>query len=481
MKIQEQGKSAMSWSLIDKIFKRGVTFIISIFLARILEPSDFGIVAMSGFFVAFADTFREFGFGQAIVLKQRISNLQLDTLFYVNTAIGVFFTVLLFFLAPVIGEFYNNTLVTSVVKVSSVIFIIKGAHVVTAGLINKDLRYDIFAKAMMVSSIASGSIAILMAYTGFGVWSLVWYSLIGSVVNGIMLWWLTSWRPGFLFQFKSIKGIGKTGLAFLNIGIINNVMDRLDELFIGKVFNESLLGFYSRAKGLQTLPESTLIAPMTRPLFPMFSKVQGNAVEFKKMFDKVVDILFYIIMLIFGVLLLNSSNVILIAYSDKWSQSIPFFSILLFLLPLVPVNLITTAMLKGIGRLKLLTVISILDRLAVILAIPFGYFYGLKEFAIAYVSWKYVTFFVRIYLLDAKMHIQWLRLMSVLAKTVFVFLVAFIPVYFWVKIDNIYVGLVCNSLVFLLVYVIFSKLMKIHGYNYLMDQIIVKFGRIIKR
>lgn len=481
MELKEKGRNAIKWSLIEKFFKRGITFVISIFLARLLDPSDFGLVAICSFFTAFAEVLNSFGLGQAIVQRNDVDNIQLNTVFYINFVLSVVMVSVLWFSAPFISDFYGNPLVTDIIRVLSLGFIFSAFDMVNRSLLNKHLRFSVFAKAMLISSASSGTIAVFLAFGGAGVWSLVLYGLSASFINTICIMIMSDWRPGLQFRLKSMNKLWKTGVGFLNIGIINNVIDRVDTLFIGKIFNESMLGFYNRAKSLQELPQYTLILPVTRPMFPIFSQIQNDKQQFYNTFKVTVSMLFFLVMLIFGLLLLNADNLIIIVYSSKWTESIPFFQILLFLLPILPLNVMTTSMLKGVGRLRLLTLITVLDRFSVFIALPFGYYLGLKEYAVVFVFCKYLVFFIRIYLLQKKVGLKAFVIFYILSKISLVFLVSFVPILIFISISNIYLDTIVNTIVFTTVFFGLSHVLKIKGYQYFMAEIMGLIKAVFKK
>ena len=480
MSLKEKGKNAIKWSLIEKLLKRGITFVISIFLARLLEPADFGLVAMCSFFIAFADALNDFGLGQALVQKKVVDRIQLNTVFYVNISLGLFMFGAMWVAAPYIGQFYDDDMIVNVLRVTSFNFIVKSLTIVNSSMLYKGLKYKVFAKAMFVSSVSSGTVAIIMAYLGFGVWSLVAYGLSSTIINMVAIWYMTKWRPRLEFDLKSIKELWKTGLGFLNIGIINNVVDRLDNLFIGKIFSASVLGFYNRAKGLQELPQYTFILPITRPMFPMFAKIQNDPEKIKDTFFKAIETLSFVVILLFGVMLASADNLIVIIYSDKWVESIPYFKILLFILPLLPVNLVVTSMLKGAGRLKLLTVITVLERASIFFALGFGIKYGLLSYLYAFVGFKYFVFFTRIIIVQKYMHIKLVSVLKVVIEVLSIFGLVILPLLYFVEIDNLYFDTIIKSAVFVVAYTWISALFKIKGFVYMKEEVMKSKGSVFK-
>jgi O-antigen/teichoic acid export membrane protein len=460
--LREKGRIAIKWNLVEKFLKRGVTFIISIFLARLLEPSDFGLLAMISVFTAFAAVFYDFGLGQALIQKKEVSDVQFSTVFFLNVVLGIVVYLLMWFVAPFIASFYENPILIQIIRVSTLTFIFGSTTIVSTALLTKTLNYKVFAKSMFISSVLGGTTGVVLAFLGYGVWSLVFYSLISSLVNMFILWFATPWRPIWAFDFKSIKEIWRKGLGFMNLGIINNVVSRIDNLFIGKVFNANMLGLFNRAKTFWELPQDTFLLPVTRPMFPVFAQIQDEPGKIKESFFQMFYLLNFSMFLVFGIMYLSAENIIVILYSDKWIESVPFLKVMLLLLPILPFSTLITSLLKGVGKIRLLTLITVLDRFSILLALFFGIRYGLLEYLYALVSLKFLVFVLRVVIVHRLFQFGWLKTVLPIFKPGLLFLIPLMVVKF-VSISNIYLEVVFNTLVFLLVFIFLSYLLKIEG------------------
>ena len=457
-----RSRSAIIWSFLEKIMKRGVSFVVSMFLARLLSPSDFGLVAMVGFFTVIASVFADLGIGQALVQKKNVTDIQYSTVFYINVFLGVFIYFTLWGAAPYISKFYGEDIIVEIVRLSAFSFIINSFVAVPSAILFKDLKIKYFAYSMVVSNVLSGGLSVIMAYKGWGVWSLVWYGLSGTVIKVTMLWIISKWVPLFRFSIYSIKDIWKTALGFLNIGIINKVLEGLDSLFIGKVFNMAQLGFYNRAKALYELPMYTFLTPITRPFFPIFAKIQDELGEQRRKFYNTVEMLNFITLLGFGLLFILAKNWIVILYSDKWLESVAYFKVLIILIPFYPFNLLSTSLFKGNGKLKLLTIITAIDRAAVIFALIFGLKYGLLEFVYAFVVYKIFVFVFRIFFVQKYLKISSMVVVVSLVKMILVFIVIAVPLHY-LNISNIYIETIVKTLIFSVSYMLIGYMFQIEG------------------
>ncbi len=459
-----KGRNAVKWSLLEKLLKRGVTFVVSMFLARLLEPSDFGLLAMISVFTAFAGVFADLGFGQALVQKKEVSQIQYNTVFYINILLGFIIYGAMWITAPYISSFFKEPILIPIIRVSSLSFIINSFSIVNSAILFKQLRLKVFTIVMFFSSLLSGAMGVAAAYQGFGVWSLVIYGLSASIIRVTMLWFMCEWKPGLEFNFMSAKGIWIKGLSFLNIGVINEVVDRLDNLIIGKIFNVSSLGLYNRAKSLHELPIYTFVVPITRPFFPMFSELQENPIKQKELFYRTFEMLNFLVILGFGLMFVLADNWITILYSDKWIGSVPFFKILILLIPMAPFNLLSTSLFKGTGKLKLLTFITVLDRLSIFFAIFFALNFGLTQYLYAFVSFKIFVSLFRVVFVQKYLKINAVVIFGSIIKMIVIFGVVVIPVEMMFKIDNIYIETVVKSLLFVSGYVLISYIFKVEGF-----------------
>jgi len=460
--VESKGRKAVKWSFYEKLLKRGITFVVSLFLARLLEPSDFGLLALITIFSAFASSFADLGFGQALVQKKDVTKIQYNTVFYLGVCIGVILYLIFWFSAPLIAQFYKNDIITNIVRFSSLSFIIDSFTIVNSAILFKQIKFKTFTIVMFFSSFLSGFIGVFFAYNGYGVWSLVIYGLFFSFIRAVLLWLMTDWKPGLSFSLYSIKDIWKRGLSFFNIGIINNVFSQLDNLIIGKIFNISILGLYNRAKSLQELPLNTFIMPITRPFFPMFSRIQDEPQRQRELFYKTVEMLNFVAVLGFGLMFILAENLIVILYSDKWLGSIPFFKMLILLIPIAPFNLLSTSLFKGTGKLRLLTIITIFDRFSVLFAIGFALKYGMLQYLYAFIGFKLVVYSFRIFFVQKYLGISALKMIISIVKMIVIFGLVASPIQY-IYINNIYIETILKALIFISGYVFFCQVLKVKG------------------
>lgn len=475
MSLEQKSKNAIFWSLADKFLKRGIQFIISIFLARLLIPEDFGIVALAGIVIAMVEVFGDFGLGQALVQKKNVSELEYNTIYYINITMGVVLYIVVWFIAPYFASYYKNDILIYVIRLQALSFIFRSLTIVHESLFYKDLNYKIFAKVMVYASGISGVISVILAFLGFGVWSIVVSSILTSFIRATSIIIFSSWKPQRIFSLSSIKELWNKGVRFMGIGFIYNVVSRLDSLFIGKVFSTHTLGIFNRAKSSQELPQYTLLLPITRPLFPVFAKIKDNPEEIHKTFFRSLRLLQYFTIMLFGLMMISSKNIILLLYGDQWTESVPYFRIFLLIMPTVTFGFLFTSLYKGVGKLNSLMFITSQTQSSILIAMVFGYYYGLTEYMIALVTIINSVYISRLYLLKKDFNFNIGKILIQFFKELLLCLAVIALIWYFVDIENNILSIIVNSLIFVLIFVPLSYLLKIEGYFAMKNQVMVLY------
>lgn len=464
MDLKGKATSAAKWSLIEKFLKRIVTFVLSIFLARLLEPSDFGLIAMCSVFLSLADSISDMGMGQAIVQRKEVSDKQYNSIFFLNLGVGLIIILIIWLTAPLISRFYNYEELTMVLRISSLTYLINSFVIINNAIIYKSLKLKVLTTAMLYSSILSGILGISLAYMGFGVWSLVAQSIFSSLVNAIVVSFYSKWKFAFEFDFASIKEIWKAGLSFMNIGIINEFVARLDHLVIGKYFSPADLGLMNRAKALQELPQYTFILPVTRPLFPVFASIQKDIPRVKDVFSKTIDLLSFVMILLFGLLYLSAENIIVVLYTDKWIESVPYLRIMVWLLPILPIGFAITSLLKGLGRLRLLTILTIVERGMMVIALFICVYFGLITYLYTLVLLKSVALLIKLGLLNKYVGFDVWNILKSFGITLIISLIS-ISVSMYVEFSSPYLDIIAKSILYIGMVLGMSVVFKVKGYG----------------
>jgi len=294
--LKAQGTKAFIWDFFGKMATHGMGFVVTIFLARLLEPSDFGLVAMIMVIIGIATVFSDVGLGAALIQRRKVHPVHYSSVFYFNVFFGLLLTLTTFFSAPWISAFYDNAALLPITKVMSLSFIINAFSSVQNTKLRKELNYALLTKTGLISSFFGGIIGISLALWGAGVWSLVAQLLSMGIIYNIVIWFSARWRPSLTFSWKALTQLWGFGFRMFLASILAALFERLDLLLIGKFFPVTVLGYFQRAKSLNDMIAQYTSGSMTSVLFPLLSQVQRHTLRFQG-----------IVLKLFGVLCFNQS------------------------------------------------------------------------------------------------------------------------------------------------------------------------------
>lgn len=366
----------MGWSFAENLSLQGIQFIISVFLARILTPADYGMVGMLTIFTAISQTIINSGFSTALVRKNNRTQTDLSTAFYFNVVIGIILYLVLFFSGPLIADFYNIPILENLIKVTAISLALNSFCIVQQALFTIKMDFKTQAKIAVTGAVVTGATGITMAYTGFGVWAIVWPGIIGSGVRCIMLWTISKWRPSRVFSVKSFKELFSFGSKLLASALLDTTYNNIYPIVIGKKFSATDLGYYSRADGYSQLPATTVTGVLARVTFPLLCQIQNENDRLESVYRQLLRLSAFVVFPILVGLAALSRPLIIFMITDKWAMCIPYLQILCFALMWYPIHALNLNLLEVKGRsdlfLKLEVIKKILGVGILIIAIPLG-------------------------------------------------------------------------------------------------------------
>ena len=378
--LKQQGSKAFIWDFFGKMATHGMGFVVSIFLARLLEPSDFGLIAMVMVIVGMATVFTDVGLGAALIQRRKIRSIHYSSVFYFNIVVGLLLTVITYFSAPWISEFYNSTALIPLVQVMSFSFIIGAFSSVQSTRLRKELNYALLTKIGLISSLVSGVVGISLAFWGAGVWSLVVQTLLMGVVYNLIIWKAGQWKPTLAFSWKALTQLWGFGFRMFLSGMLDAIFTRIDFLIIGKLFPAETLGYFQRAKSLNGMVVQYSSGSLMAVLFPVLSKVQNDLSRFQNIIMKSLGIICFITFLLLGGLYLVSEELIVLLFSDKWLPSVDFFKILILSGFAYPISALLVNVLSSRGNSKSFLRLEIYKKSIASVNFIMLYFYGIDIF-----------------------------------------------------------------------------------------------------
>lgn len=326
--LKEQTISGLIWTSLERFGTMGISFITNLILARLLSPDDFGTIGMLAIFIMLSNTFVEGGFGAALIQKKNPSQTDYSTVFYWNIFLSLVLYGVLFMSSPFIAYFFKNEDLCAILRVQALILIPNSLSVVHANILRKQLQFKVLARMYLVPAFLGASCGVVMAYCGFGVWSLVAYQLVNSVCLTIMLWFNHKWVPGFAFDMKAFRQLFSYGGFLLISSLLNTLMENIQGLLIGKNFSASTMGYYTQAKKLQDIPVTTLSSITSQVTFPVFSKINDDIGTLNSAHRRILKILNFLVFPLMIMLIAVAEPLFIVLFSEKWINSIPLFKIL---------------------------------------------------------------------------------------------------------------------------------------------------------
>lgn len=342
--------NGISWSAFERFSVQGIQFVVFVLMARILMPTDYGLVSMLAFFVVIAQLIAEGGLSQAIIRKIDRTEEDCSTAFFVNVGIGVALYLLLFVSAPLISNFYCEPQLTPLLRVLALCVIIQSTLVVHRALLTSRLDFKTQAKSTLVGALVSGIVGLGLAYNGFGAWSIVGLQLANQVATAGTLWAVTEWRPQFQFSVRAFRNLFGFGSKLLACNVLDSLFQSLYVLTIGKVFSAYALGCYSNARQLGSISSENLSRVVQRATFPMFCNIRADKARMRTGINEYLRLAtFFIAPLMLGLAALAEPlTTALIGY--QWLYTARLLRILCLSFILFPVNSINYMVLEIQGR-----------------------------------------------------------------------------------------------------------------------------------
>lgn len=355
----------LSWKFAERIASQLVSFVVSIVLARILEPSDYGSIAMVMIFVTLSNVFVEGGFSSALIQKKDADKLDFSTVFYFSIVFSIFLYVILFFVAPYISRFYGDgyEILTPVLRVIGLQIIVYGANSVQQAYVSKKMMFKKFFWATLIGTIVSACIGLAMAYLGFGIWSLVGQQMAMVITNTIVLYLVTRKLPGLMFSFQRLKGLFSYGAKILGASLLVSFFLDLRSLIIGKLYSAKDLAFFDRGRQFPNLIVTNINSSVGSVLFPQMSQEQDDKIRVKQLCRNSIRFSSFVMMPLMMGMAVCAEPLIRVLLTDKWIESVPFLRLFCIIYMFYPIHTANMQAIKAIGKSGTFLMLEIIKKL----------------------------------------------------------------------------------------------------------------------
>lgn len=354
--------SGMSYRLAERISAQGISFIISIILARLMSPNEFGIIALVISIIAILDVFVTYGFGNALIVNKESDIVDFSTCFYFGIVLSILVYTGIFFISPYIALFYGIPVLKEVIRVMSIRIIISAVNSVQHAYISKNLLFKHFFYSTLIGTLISGVIATIMVYNGFGIWALVAQYIGKAAFDTIFLWFTVRWRPKMVFSWQRLKKIYAYGWKILVVGLIDTGYSQLRSLLIAKKYSSQDLAYYNKGMQFPALGMSIIEPAINGVMLPVLAQVNDDLNEMKQVVRKTIQLTSYIIFPLMIGLAVVAKPLIIVLLTEKWLGSVIFLQIGCFAFMQRPVQVINNVVIKATGRSGLLLKLNIIKK-----------------------------------------------------------------------------------------------------------------------
>lgn len=312
----------------DRMGSMLLQFVINLILARLLTPGDFGAVGMLAIFIAVSNVLIDGGFASALIQKKNTTQQEWSTIFYWNLGISVLFYALLFFAAPHVAAYFRMPVLSGVLRGIGLTLILGAMSAIPLNRLRKQFEFKIIAIGNLSAYIIAGSVATALAFTGFGVWSLVVMQVLQMLVTLLVFTLLTRWHPSLCFSTETLRSLFGYGGYLLGANILQEIAKNLQGIIIGRRFSASAMGYYTQAYKLDRITSYSLPQVIVQVMFPLYSSMQDDLPALRSMLLRNVRIIAFLVFPVMGMLILVAPSLIDFLYGEKWLPAVPYFRIL---------------------------------------------------------------------------------------------------------------------------------------------------------
>ena len=459
----------MVWTALQKYSKMIIQFISGIILARLLTPHDYGCIGMLMIFMVLAEAFIDGGFGSALIQKKRPTQTDYSTIFWWNLGMAVAMYAILYVSAPAIARFYDIEILCDVLRVQGLVLFIYAFNIIQRNQLRKKLNFKLLSIISILTSVISLTITIIMAYMGYGVWALVAQNLSVAGIPALAFWFYVKWRPTWTFSRQSFRELFSFGFYMFLTILLNRFGSQIQGLLIGRFYNSSTMGYYSKAHGTEKLASTSISQVMTQVTYPLYAEVQDDKEKLGNMIKRLSMTLSYITFPLLFILLLCAKPLFLLLYSDRWLQSVPYFQALCIAGLGTCIQSVNYQSIAAIGKSRAMFYWTIIKRsMGIGFVISGLLLWGMKGLLVGVVLNTWFSYFVNIGLVSKYIEYKWWRQLLDLTPVTIASIVFAILTYLCVnQLDlNVYLDGVIKLSIFVFLYIGWSVFTKPDAYLY---------------
>lgn len=384
--------NGLRWSALKRFGQAFLSIIVTIIMARLLNPSDFGLVAMATVFTGISNVFTELGTGEALIRKKNPTNDFISSIFWLNTGLAFFVCLILAAIASSVADLYGQDIVEILIYVLSIEILLSGINRVSHALLEKNMRFKAIAFAQITSQICGASIGITMAFLGYGLWSLVFLGISSQLIYTIIVNIALRWRPSVTFNFNHIKSIFSFSSYLTLVKILDHIQRRSEIFIVAYLMGSHLGGVYSQSHTLLRKPVKLISGFMAPVLFSTMSSLSENIERIQSLYLKSIQSFAMIYIPISIILILYSEPFVLFILGEKWFEMAEIMPVFGFMLLFASMHKCNTIALKSVGRVDLLFRMYVVFVIASIVGCIIGAQFGIFWVAVGMLITTFLLF-----------------------------------------------------------------------------------------
>lgn len=415
--LKKKTVKGVAWTSLNQAVSMGFGFVIGVILARLLSPDDYGLLAMIGVFNAIAMAFINSGFGNALIRKPTLTEDDNTTAFLFNIVVGLLMYGIIWIIAPWVARFYDKPILSSLLRVEGLLLIFISLRIVQNSQLSRALNFKAKMIINVTSQVIAGIVAIIAAYRGFGVWSLIIQHLSGGVMEVVLLWIISPWRPRGKWNKASLGYLWGYGSKLLASGLLDTIYSNIYPIIIGKLYTAADLGQYTRAKQYAGLPSGTLTGILQQVSFPVLSQIQEDTERLASSYRRMLRFSVFIVFPIMIGMLALAHPLVVALVTDKWLQCVPYLQVICLASMWYPVHAINLSLLQVKGRSDLFLRLEIIKKIIVTIAIFICVPFGVMGICVGAVCTSIICLVINTYYTGKLIHVGFVRQMLDMTPT----------------------------------------------------------------
>lgn len=470
------------WRFAERVGAQLVAFVVSIVLARILEPSMYGTIALITVFTSILQVFVDSGLSTALIQKKDADDLDFSTVFYTNITFCTILYILMFFCAPLIAAFYKDENLVPLIRVLSITILISGVKGVQQAYVSRKMIFKRFFFATLGGTLTAAAIGIWMAYNGYGVWALVAQQIINLTIDTIILWITVKWRPKKMFSFKRLKRLYSFGWKMLVSALIDRIYNDIRQLIIGRMYSPADLAYYNRAKTLPEVVIKNINTSIDSVLLPAMANAQDEKHRMKAMTRRAIKTSTYLMAPVMMGLAFTAAPVVTLILTEKWLPCVPFMIVFCINFMFRPIHTANLNAIKALGRSDIFLKLEIIKKIMGVLVLLISMWHGVMAMAYSLLFTNVMSQIINSWPNKKLMDYSYLEQMKDILPGIALaaFMGACIHSIQWIGLPSI-ATLAIQVPLGAVIYIACSKLLKLEAFDYVWDMVKPVLARIKRK